>query len=114
MWIAASLILTATIVVLSLLRGSAWIVRTMPRALQKLVHVVFYAALAASLLMALSSVHLDRRIAVPIVGIGAIALGSTLEWLQAFRPGRFARISDIARDTAGVILGVAIWLVTRP
>jgi VanZ family protein len=111
MWLLVSMALSSTIVVLSLLHGNAWIVRTTPRPLQKLLHVVFYAALAASLLMAQSSFHVDPRFAPLLVGLGAIGLGAMLQWLQAFQLGRFARISDLALDASGVIVGVAIWLV---
>ena len=112
MWLVISLALSATIVVLSLLHGSAWIVRTTPRPLQKLLHVAFYAALMASVLMAQSSFHGDPRFTPLLVGIGAIGLGAMLQWLQGFQPGRFARISDVALDTLGVIVGVALWLLT--
>jgi VanZ family protein len=114
MWLAVSLILAATIAVLSLLRGSAWIVRVTPSPLQRVLHVLFYAALVACLLLAQSSFYVDPRVAVPVVGVGALAFGATLERLQGYRPGRFARVSDFMRDGAGVILGVAIWLSARP
>jgi VanZ family protein len=113
MWLVVSLTLTATILVLTLLRGDVWIVRATPRPLQKLLHFLFYAGLAISLLATQSSYGLNQRIAVLLTVALAIGFGATLEWLQTLRPGRTARVADIARDAAGVILGVAIWLVTH-
>ncbi len=111
---AISVTLTVAIAVLSLLRGEAWIVRITPRPLQKLLHIGFYAALAISLLTTQSSVGMELRIALPLILIGSIAFAALVQALQTFRPGRFARISDVALDAGGVVLGAAIWWVARP
>lgn len=114
MWPAISLVLAITISVLSLLHGSTWIVRVTPSPIQKVLHVGFYAALVGCLLMAQSSLDVHPWFGVPLVGFGALALGATLQRLQAYRPGRFARVTDFMRDGTGVILGVAVWLSVRP
>jgi len=88
-------------------------VRSAPMPLQKLLHVAFYAALVVSLLMTRACVGCDPRISIPLVAIGALGLGALLEWLQARRPGRFARIADVALDGIGVILGIVVWWVAR-
>ena len=113
MWLALCLTLTATISVLSLLRGDVWIVRIVPAGLQKLLHVAFYAALAFAEVSALSAADISPRTSIATTAISVTALGATLEWLQSLRPDRFARMADVALDVAGAILGVAIWLAAR-
>ena len=108
-----SLILMATITLLSLLRGDAWVVRVTPRPIQKALHIVFYAALAFGVLSAQVVFDLPQRISIPLTVFSVLAFSAVLEWLQSFRPGRFPRAADVALDAIGVILGVAICLIAR-
>jgi len=113
-WVACSLTLMVTIVALSLLPGDAWIVRVTPQPVQKMLHVAFYAVLAFVLVSAAVEFDMTRRTAIPLIVVGAIALGAVLEWLQSFRPRRFRRMADVIRDAVGVTLGIAIWLLAHP
>src|SRR5512147_1985625 len=113
MWLAISLGLVALIALLSLLGSEAWIVRVTPSPLQKLLHVVFYAALTISLLNSRPSVDVDP-FWLGMCGIGATALGGAIEWMQSFRPGRRGRLSDVSRNVVGVIAGEWLWATFRP
>ncbi len=45
------------------------------------------------------------------VGLGLVAMGIGLEFVQAFIPGRMASAGDVAANTAGVALGLTVaWI----
>jgi len=71
-------------------------------------HLLAYAILAASLLMALSW---GRR---PRLRDGVIAFGLTIayavsdEWHQSFVPDRNGRLDDVITDAIGALIGLAV------
>jgi len=69
----------------------------------KVQHLIAYLCLA----LAGGIAFPDRRFLLAL-GLGLIALGVSLEIAQAFVPGRFASIGDVAANTLGVAVGLAI------
>ena len=82
-----------------------WLVTNTSTWLQKIFHVVAYAALAGMIFWAAEHIP-SRRVRVAIALSGAIALGAALEWYQLRVPGRFGNLTDILLNSAGAILGL--------
>lgn len=73
-------------------------------------HVVAYAALAGSLLLALvrAGEPPSRRRAVVMSFVLAVAYGAIDEWHQSFVPGRVCSIADLMTDAAGSVLALLL------
>lgn len=86
-----------------------------PPEVQNALHVPAYAALAWAWRWALGA-----WLRVPVArAISACAIASAYgvfdEWHQSFVPGRFASLTDVTLDFAGVVLGIwlAAWIGSR-
>jgi len=103
-----ALLATAVICLLSVLPGSAPTIQAVPEGVQKAMHLVAYAVLAAlwsSTLVPLGLAALDRS----VLAWGlAVSIGGLLELVQRYRPGRYGSWSDVARNAAGATIGTAI------
>ena len=83
----------------------------MPPALQNILHVPAFAALAWAWHWALSG-WVRSKTAVTLFAIGlSVICGILDEWHQSFVPGRYASVVDVIFDIAGV--GLGIWLAAR-
>lgn len=82
-----------------------WLVTNTATWLQKVLHVLVYAALAALLVWALDSVE-SRRLRMMLALVAAVALGATLEWYQLRVPGRFGNIGDVLLNAGGAVIGL--------
>lgn len=84
------------------------VVAATPARLQKLLHVLFYATLAATLWWTLETMTASRIMrALLALGI-PVSTGVVLEALQSRIPGRFAASSDVVLNGVGAGLGLAI------
>jgi VanZ family protein len=86
-----------------------------PPSVQNALHVPAYAALAWTWYWALGA-----WLRVPVArAIGACAIASAYgvfdEWHQSFVPGRYASLTDVVLNVAGVALGIwlAAWIESR-
>lgn len=81
----------------------------------KVVHMLVYAVLAASVLYALPVRFKDKkgRSAAAIVIAVCFLYGCSDEFHQMFIPERFASYGDIAADVAGAALFCTGWLLLR-
>ena len=110
--------LIALIVVLSVTPGQAregdsgfvWLVAVTPTLLQKSMHFVVYAVLAALWYWTLESLP-SRGLRLAIVLLLSICLGATLEWAQTHIPGRFGALTDILLNAAGTLVGLGLALI---
>ena len=87
----------------------------MPPALQNILHVPAFAALAWAWHWALSG-WVRSKTAVTLLAIGVSVMSGILdEWHQSFVPGRYASLTDVLFDVAGVALGIwlAAWIGSR-
>jgi hypothetical protein len=112
-----TLVFAALVVALSVTPGVArpgdnafvWIVVNTPAPLQKLMHVVVYATLALLWMWTLESIE-SRLVRITLVIVATVGLGAVLEWHQTSVPGRFGTIFDVALNTLGALVGLAIAL----
>jgi VanZ family protein len=87
----------------------------LPPMMQNALHVPAYAALTLAWHWALRA-WLRASIAVTFGACAiASACGILTEWYQSFIPDRFASLSDVALNVAGVVLGawLARWIGSR-
>jgi hypothetical protein len=77
-----------------------------PVGVDKLLHVVGYAALAAASLFALRSRTLRTLLVVAVV---VTVFGGVVDLLQGFVPGRAVSGLDLVADAVGAAAGVAAW-----
>ena len=83
----------------------------MPPAVQNILHVPAFAALAWAWRWALSG-WVRSKTAVTLFAISvSVICGILDEWHQSFVPGRYASVVDVIFDIAGV--GLGIWLAAR-
>lgn len=99
------------IVVLSLWRGDSRFLAPVPHWLAKLWHFLAYGLLAYLCVSVLDRVVPDGAARAAAGFLLATSLGALMEYLQKFRVGRFARVSDVLIDAAGAALGTsaALW-----
>jgi len=71
-------------------------------------HLLAFAALAASLLLALSRGRRPRLAHVVIASAVTVLYGASDEWHQSFVPDRTGRLDDLVVDTIGAIVGLAL------
>ncbi|WP_435119013.1 VanZ family protein [Halolamina sp. C58] len=96
----------AVVLVASLVPGGGGGGTIGPVGVDKLLHVVGYAALAAASLFALRTRTLPAILA---VAVAVTAFGGGVELLQGFVPGRAVSVLDLVADAIGAALGVAAW-----
>jgi len=77
-----------------------------PVGVDKLLHVVGYAALAAASLFALRT---RTRRTMLVVAVVVTAFGGVVELLQGFVPGRAVSGLDLVADAVGAVTGVVAW-----
>lgn len=91
--------------------GFAWVWDTLNRFLPGFnpLHILLYAWLAF-----LWCSLWPRRAGWRMVAV-LLAMGALTEWLQRLIPTRHARLSDVANDALGIVLGalLATWLADR-
>ena len=108
-----TLLLVAFIVAVSVVPGKAqpgdsafvWLVSVTPAPLQKLLHVVAYAALAWLWMWTLDSIHSIPLRAATVFAI-TVAMGTVLEWYQTSVPGRYGTLTDAILNVLGSVAGV--------
>ena len=73
---------------------------------RKSVHVVGYGCMAAAAAWAIGP-KAERR----LISAAMVALGTAVadEWIQSFSPGRTGQVSDVAIDSVGIALGLALF-----
>jgi glycopeptide antibiotics resistance protein len=84
----------------------AWALFNTGGIVQKVLHLVFYAAFAALAAWTLEFLDSGRTRAALCIVLG-FCLGTTLEWWQTFIPGRFGSMSDVIINLLGVLIGTA-------
>ena len=87
-----------------------WIVEHTPSLVQKIMHVVCYAAMTALFAWSLESIDsLIARLLLSVVL--ALVLGTALEWYQTMVPGRFGTIVDAMLNAIGALLGLLVAMI---
>ena len=87
-----------------------WLLVNTAKPVQKLMHVISYAALAVLWMWTLSAVRSRaQRIAVTL--LLTVALGLVLEVLQLGVAGRFGTISDVLLNVIGAIAGSILAII---
>jgi VanZ family protein len=116
--LGATLIVLLLIVAGSAVPGQArpgdsafvWLVAAIPSPVQKVLHIVTYAALAMLLMWTLERVpSMPTRVATALAI--TIATGVGLEWYQTTVPGRYGTLTDIILNIGGAVSGVILALV---
>lgn len=87
-----------------------WLVAAIPTAMQKILHVIAYAALAMLWMWTLGGIQSSPLKAATALAI-TIATGVGLEWYQTTVPGRYGTLTDIILNAGGAVLGVILALV---
>lgn len=86
-----------------------WLVAATPTPVQKILHVVVYAAL--TLLWVWTLQLLQSKPLRLLIALGvAIAFGAAMEWYQTRVPGRFGTLADVALNAIGAIVGLLLAL----
>jgi VanZ family protein len=81
-----------------------WAVAVTPPTLQKIAHVVLYAAVA---LLWMRVFEGGGLLAASLkAALITIAFGAAMEWAQAGIPGRFGNVADILLNAVGTFLGI--------
>lgn len=109
----------ALIVALSIAPGRAqpgdtlfsWLLANTAEPLQKILHVVMYAALVVLWMWPLEEAIGSRALRGLLSVTLAIGLGAILEWCQLSVPGRFASFTDVLLNSAGAIAGLLIAII---
>ena len=110
---AVTLLFVAIVVGLSVTPGVerpddnlfSWLFANTAPPVQKLLHVVIYAVLAALWMWTLAGIaSTPARLALSLAL--TLALGVVLEWYQTTVPGRYGTITDILLNMLGTVLGL--------
>jgi len=80
--------------------------------LRHVAHVVVYAALTVFVGWALAGARAPSRRVTAAAGALALLYGISDEWHQTFVPSRTGRPEDLVWDGIGVLIGVAVLLLT--
>lgn len=110
---AITLLVVAIVIVLSVLPAQArpgdsvfvWLAASTPKLVQKLMHLMLYAALAWLLTWSLESIK-PVWLRLTIAFLLTVGMGAALEWYQTRVPGRFGTLLDVFLNTFGVIIGL--------
>lgn len=83
--------------------------------LDKLLHLIIYGLLAATLIKACSPGMRQSRpgSVVALVILWCLLYGASDEFHQSFIPGRFVSVLDVVADTVGAVIVSAGWLFVR-
>lgn len=95
--------------------GFVWLVAITPTPIQKLMHLLVYAALAALWVWTLRGGRRNRRTFLLALAL-AFGEGALLEWAQVAIPGRFGTLVDVLINAAGAacgLLAARLWLRRR-
>ena len=87
-----------------------WLVAAIPTAMQKILHVIAYAALAMLWMWTLGGIQSSPLKVATALAI-TFATGVGLEWYQTTVPGRYGTLTDIILNAGGAVLGVILALV---
>jgi VanZ family protein len=79
----------------------------------KLYHLIAFSGLAFLLAWALPNRFPHRARHLLVVAVIALSYGCLDEFTQQFIPGRHCDVRDIAADAAGVVVGLASYVVAR-
>mgnify|MGYP001553822704 FL=1 len=113
-----TLAFVALIVVLSVTPGKSqygdtmfvWLIEHTPTLVQKLMHLVCYAAMTALFAWSLETIEsLTGRLLLSL--LLAMALGASLEWFQINIPGRFGTLMDVILNSIGAVLGLLVAMI---
>jgi hypothetical protein len=88
----------------------SWLVVNTAAPVQKVLHVVMYAALVVLWMWALEATGSRMPRALLSVTL-AIGLGAVLEWCQLSVPGRFGSFADVLLNSAGAIAGLLLAMI---
>jgi len=108
-----TLAFVAIVIVLSVTPGKSqsddsifvWLIAHTPTAVQKLMHLVCYAVIAALWVWTLETLE-SRLLRLCLALMLTISLGGILEWYQTKVPGRFGTIVDVILNASGAVLGL--------
>ena len=89
--------------------GIYWIISWTPPALQNLLHIPLFGILAWLWYRTLDALNIGHRAALTTAFILGAAFGVFDEWHQLHVPGRYASLTDIALNCAGML--VALWWI---
>ena len=101
------------VVVLSVIPGKSqtddsifvWLIASTPTLVQKLMHVVIYAALV--FLWAWTLEHIESQLIRLVTAFAlATSLGVALEWYQTTIPGRYGTLLDVLLNGLGAVAGL--------
>jgi VanZ family protein len=95
--------------------GFSWLIQATPKLLQKSMHVVCYAGLAALCMWTLQP-HVRHKASLYALSLLIpLVYGGGLEWGQTAVPGRFANIMDLLLNGLGALIGfvLAAFVLTR-
>jgi len=87
-----------------------WLVANTPTPLQKIMHVVIYAALVVLWAWTLEAIA-SRNLRLFLAFVMAVSIGSALEWYQTQVPGRFGTLVDALLNVVGAIVGLVVALL---
>ena len=113
-----TILFVGIVVILSITPGKSqpgdsmfvWLVVHTPTPVQKLMHLVIYAALVVLWAWTLEAIE-SRAVRLLLAFLIAIGLGSMLEWYQTKIPGRFGTIVDALLNAFGAVAGLLAALV---
>lgn len=88
----------------------SWLVVNTAPPIQKLLHVVCYAMIAALWAWTLDAVE-PRPLRLAIALTLTIGLGAVLEWYQTQIPGRFGTLADVMLNSIGALAGLIVAIV---
>ena len=116
--LAITLVFVLVVIILSVTPGKSqvgdsvfvWLVTNTPAPLQKLMHVVIYAAIVWLCAWTLEATK-SRSLRFFVAFVIAISLGTALEWYQTKVPGRFGTIFDALLNVLGAIIGLVVALL---
>ena len=84
-----------------------WLVANTATPVQKTLHVVVYATLAALWMWTLADLE-SKLLRIALALLLSIGLGAALEWYQTQVPGRFGTLADVLLNAVGAIAGVVL------
>lgn len=105
---AVAVVYMAGIFALSSLPSSVIADLGLPASLGNLAHVPLFAGLACVTLWALVGPPLRSAL---LAAFACLVFAATDEWHQSFTPGRVPEVADLFADAAGILLGIAAFML---
>ncbi len=87
--------------------GFVWLVAVTPPTVQKILHLIVYAMLAALWAWTLAGIE-SRPLRFALAFILTVGLGGILEWYQTQVPGRFGTLGDVLLNALGAAAGLLL------